>query len=321
MKSKRVWSVLVSMILMICLCVSTSAAGAEADKTAGSPEPLVLVETESPIHPEKEKPRDTSNPRPHAYVTSKAPTFGSLGSADKMEGTTLIVTIMANDALSSWPNGVDDTMQRMLRYQGVACRWLTDRASEYGVTANFIYDWSVNSDLLYQRTFEEELVRYDGSMYGVQKQYLVDEVPVASLMQKYQANNVIFMFFLNTDYSNEVNPWTIHYHDVAGSRSVDYEFMNIFVKFDNVETPPSTIAHEMLHCFGAPDLYYANELIPQEFVDYCASSGTRDIMYTVALGDEITDWFTGLDAYYVGLNPYSMQVDEWNLGPSQHFPE
>ena len=99
------------------------------------------------------------------------------------------------------------------------------------------------------------------------------------------------------------------------------EFMNIFVKFDNVETPPSTIAHEMLHCFGAPDLYYANELIPQEFVDYCASSGTRDIMYTVALGDEITDWFTGLDAYYVGLNPYSMQVDEWNLGPSQHFPE
>jgi len=307
------------LVLMIALIPAGSGSGLQtaAPKTNASPAPAGTPARSAELA-DAAASKTASDDKLHAFVTKNAPSFGPLGSASEMEGTTLIITIMASDAVSSW-NGVDETMERMLRYQKTAMSWLTSRCSEYGVTANFICDWKTYPDLLYQKTFTEELVRPDGSMYSVEKQYLIDEVPVTDLMAAYQADNVIFMFFFNTDYGTEARPWTLAYKDNDSNRICTYELMNIYVKFGDYETPPSTIAHETLHCFGAPDMYYANELITQEFVDYCAASYARDIMFTVTLGDTIIDEFTELDAYYVGLIDYSALVEEWGLGPSQHL--
>ena len=41
---------------------------------------------------------------------------------------------------------------------------------------------------------------------------------------------------------------------------------------------PAGFAHEILHCFGAYDLYYASETIPQQFVDHCNTTKSNDII-------------------------------------------
>ena len=118
------------------------------------------------------------------------------------------------------------------------------------------------------------------------------------------------------EYTNQVNPWYLGY-----SCSPDYyiEFCNIFVRFDDIfVTKPPSYAHEMMHCFGAHDLYYANEFIPQEYVEYLMNTYSNDIMYTVADSKDIPNDFTALDAYYVGILDDCEEVSQWGLARSEH---
>jgi hypothetical protein len=71
-----------------------------------------------------------------------------------------------------------------------------------------------------------------------------------------------------------------------------------------------------MHCFGAYDLYYASDVISQNYVDHCIATDSMDIMYTVSLGAEIFQCFTQLDAYYMGLVDSCDEVTTWGLGKS-----
>ena len=75
----------------------------------------------------------------------------------------------------------------------------------------------------------------------------------------------------------------------------------------------------MLHCFGAHDLYYAGEAIPQEYVDHLKATDSKDILYMVYDSDEIDLSFTELDAYYVGLTDSCADVEKWGLTPAARF--
>ncbi len=82
---------------------------------------------------------------------------------------------------------------------------------------------------------------------------------------------------------------------------------------------PCTYAHEMLHCFGAYDLYYSNSDIPQEYVDHLAEIGSEDIMYMVYDSEEIHNELGEPDAYYVGLCDTCDEVEEWGLPLADRF--
>ena len=75
----------------------------------------------------------------------------------------------------------------------------------------------------------------------------------------------------------------------------------------------------MMHCFGAHDLYYANEFIPSEYVEHLESIYTNDIMYTVCDSKEIFNDFSDLDAYYVGITDHCDEVEKWGLAISEHM--
>lgn len=239
--------------------------------------------------------------------------IGKLGSANEIEGNTIIVSIFANDATTIWND--NDLKHEMLRALGLGAEWVAQKCSKYGAEVNFVYDWSENSDLIYETEFSQDMVRYDGGMYGVQRGYVLDSIDSDALLDKYDGDNIIYMFFFNTAFDNEVNPWTLAYTDGG---IVDVEVVDVFCRFDNLIIPPASFAHEILHCFGAKDFYYASEDIPQEFVDYCERTDSMDIMYTVNMGDEIFSEFTELAAYYVGLVDECALVDEWGLAKSEH---
>lgn len=244
---------------------------------------------------------------------------GRYGTAGYIKDKTLIISIFTDDMNSKWneQNQEDINMKNQtLQYLITACQWISEQVKAYNCQSQFIYDWKTNPDLLYQTHFDEELVRYDISQYDNQCQYIKNTINSDELKKKYQAENVIYIFFFNTDYSNEVNPWSLKYES---TNHVDIEIINMFAKFDAIMAPPATYAHELLHCFGAYDYYYENSCIPQTYVDYQLKSHSNDIMYIVNDENFITNEFSALDAYYIGLIDQCDEVDQWNLGKSDYL--
>lgn len=247
---------------------------------------------------------------------------GAQGSAGSMNGRTLMISIYTDDAGTSWDDHSSDDAEMMfdtLDNLRISTDYLTKQAARYGCDARFICDWVKNTDLYYEATFSESLVTEFGDYYEVQKNWIEQNIDIDTLRSKYRADNVIYLFFFNTPFSNQVNPWYLGY-----SCSPEYyvEFCNIYVRFDDVYiTKPPSYAHEIMHCFGAHDLYYANEFIPQQYVDYLDKTDSNDIMYTVYDSKDIGNEFTDLDAYYVGLIDECAEVDRWNLAKSEHITE
>lgn len=262
-------------------------------------------------------PDDTSSDVREEYVSSYD---GAQGSAGSLNGRTLMISIFTDDAETSWNSESEEDSNMIydsLDNLRISTEYLTTQAARYGSKAEFIWDWELNPDLRYDAKFTESLVTEYGDMYEVQKDWIEQNIDIDTLKNKYRADNVIYFFFFNTDYSNQVNPWYLGY-----SCSPDYyvEFCNIYVRFDDVFiTQPPSYAHEILHCFGAHDLYYANEFIPSNYVDHLGEIGSNDIMYTVYDSKDIGNEFTDLDAYYVGLIDHCREVDKWNLAKSEHL--
>ena len=247
---------------------------------------------------------------------------GGQGSAGSLRGRTAIVSIFTDDAGTSWDTEAEADREMMydtLDNLRISTDYLSEQAAKYGSDADFIWDWDLYPDLYYTAEFQDSLITEYGDMYHVQSEWVVNNVDTTGLKDKYFADNVIYLFFFNTDFTNLVNPWYLGY-----SCSPDYyiEFCNIYVRFDDYfVTKPPTYAHEMMHCFGAHDLYYANEFITQEYVDHLNSTYSNDIMYTVYDSKDIGNDFTDLDAYYVGITDHCDEVDKWNLAQSEHITE
>lgn len=252
-----------------------------------------------------------------------APAYrNDLGSAGELSGTTLLISIFADDANTRWDFSSDrdkETAALMCEYLGAGVDWIVQQCSSYGVTPRFIYEWESSPDLCYTFDFgQEKLVREDGGGYWVQQDYVRDHIPAEELKQKYNAQNIIFIFYFNTNEQNTVNSWSL-----SDRNGVDTEIINVFVRDDYSAgfyyMSASSFAHEIMHCFGAHDLYYPSEAIPQEYVDHCRSTNSNDIMYTVGIGVTITQELSRLDAYYLGLTDSCELVDLWGLGKSTHL--
>lgn len=251
------------------------------------------------------------------------------GSAGEIAGTTLILSIFADDSSTAW-NESDTAdmavMQDSLQYLSIATEWLTAQCSAWGAEPEFIYDWSQDAALFYRAAFEGDMTDEDG--YEDAVAYIEASVSSEELLEQYGADNILYIFYYNTSSSNRIPSWSYVYE--ADDPGTYYEVCNIFIGSSEGTEPPAVYAHEILHAFGAPDLYAAEEDggncgITQEYVEYCASTDSNDIMYTVRdistgqyVYDKITNEFTALDAYYVGLADSCPQVEEWGLGESEY---
>jgi hypothetical protein len=102
----------------------------------------------------------------------------------------------------------------------------------------------------------------------------------------------------------------------------------MLLREEGEEEPPAAYAHEILHTFGAVDLYDTSDEnlgATKKFVRYIGKHDANDIMYTVynektgeSEYDRISNRLTALDAYYIGWTDSCPLVKEWNLLPSQH---
>ncbi len=266
--------------------------------------------TNNVVNPKSDKKKKTT---PSTYVSSYDGKFGSVGT---LTGTTVIVSIFANESTTKWTSKDKNLMNETVSDLKIATDWLTKSARKYGSTTKFIYDWKTNADLKYEPTFKEHMTVLGYDHYEVQKKYIQDNIDSDKLKSKYQADNILYIFFFNTSYDlQELSFAAPHWN----SSSFDIEIINIFMKsMYSWNADPATYAHEILHLFGAPDLYTRSSLITDEYVYHCNTTYTNDIMYDNEKNTkEIKSAFTDLDAYYVGIGKAPSDVKEWNLGKSE----
>ncbi|MBR0085420.1 MAG: hypothetical protein IJL97_02605 [Lachnospiraceae bacterium] len=276
-------------------------------ETEPATETQAHTETEAPTEP------DTETESRKTYAVSP------LGTAGELDGRTVIISLFVNDSYTGWDFSSEADQQRYieaLNNLAYATAYITNQAAAYGAKAEFIYDWSLDDDLDRLAEFDDDLVQYDASRYQLQADWVYAHFEPTQILEKYDADNVIYIFFFNTDQANDVSPRSIgHMNDYSNV----IEIVNMYIGFKGVDAPPATYAHELLHSFGAQDLYYETAAIPQAYVDHLTDIGSNDIMYTVVMGNNITNDFTELDAYYTGLTDHCEEVEIWGLGLSEHL--
>lgn len=253
----------------------------------------------------------------------------SLGSARELDGKIAVVSLFVNDNTTSW-NFDDDNDRNIYNFVfhnlSIATDYLEEVSNEYGHHPEFIYDWFQYPELFHistlnidYRTVSNNYAQIDNAFW-----YEIDTtISEYEIRQKTGADQVLYMAFFNTPLSNEIASFTRNYYYGI---PFPYEICYICMGFQNHVSSPSIFAHEMLHAFGAPDLYSAGKYgITQEYVDYAAYIWLNDIMricqdpetydYSYeSIPNEITD----ITAYYAGLTDYSETVESWGFEKSEH---
>lgn len=250
------------------------------------------------------------------------------GSAGKLDGKTVIVSIFADDRKTSWKNTSQKDKDKILNYLGIAVDFLQKGSRKFGADATFIYDWKENADLYYEGRTSGNLMDEE-SMDGYGWELVHKLIDSENILKKYNAENIVYLCLVNSPASNDFTSCTRSY-DEAGPYKYPYEICYMYTKIDGQDETPSGYAHEILHAFGAPDLYAAdyygdNYGITEKYVNWCKKNHSNDIMYTIYNKDTnaseydfISNEFTELDAYYTGIAPSSEEVERWGFRKCLH---
>lgn len=253
--------------------------------------------------------------------------FGDFGSASLISGKTLVVSIFADDLLYSW--SADDTalQKKELNYLEIACNWLEEQLAKYYCVSEFVYNWEEDEALTYH-------VRLNG--FATEKRGIDDyvasvieaEIDSQGLLEKYKADNIVYLFVINTDENNTSEPLTTFYQkDIYEG---DYEYCVMMMNREGEEVTPALFAREILRTFGAADLSASDEFgdnfgITEKFVNYCTENKCNDIMFTTndsvtgnPYYEKIVNEISEVDAYYLGIAPAPSEISDWGFRKCQY---
>lgn len=229
---------------------------------------------------------------------------GTLGSAGWIGNDTVIVSVFADSKHGQWSFLGENKayfQQQLLYKTRSALEWIQRQCAAFDISPNFYYDWLADPNLVYHFAFNNHFTP-DGATLEWRIDHWIDS---DRLMQKYNAQNIIYLFFYNPGES-------LRSHALCDLSNYETECVNLLTKPSNLGS--GTIAHEILHCFSAPDLYKENSKIPAAYVRYCERSNTNDIMFNSSSIQRRS--ISLLDAYYLGLADDHPDVEIWGLKKS-----
>ena len=238
-----------------------------------------------------------------------------LGTAEKAEGRIVVLSIFADEVMFSWDDDFDNNEIKDRCYENlkIAANYITEYADKYGKEIEFIYDWKKDPSLLKKTFFNSHIDIYDAPIkLG---QYIDDSIDTTSILDEYNADGVIFMFYFNSRSDFKESPFANAYHEGV---EFPYESCVLYNFFGEEPITATVYAHEILHLFGAIDLY-------KQHTDYNLYDDTYNeiiAIYTNDLMDrtiedvksrEIKRVISDFDAYYIGWIDNLDLVDKYNL--------
>ena len=120
-------------------------------------------------------------------------------SAKTLEGRTIIISVFANDDHTAWTmdDRDNDIRYEMMKNMEIACNWLEEQSRSYGKDAELIFSFDGTTGLAYTAQFYEDATsQMTGELYSSESSFAENYIDTAGLVQKYQADNVIYMYFL-----------------------------------------------------------------------------------------------------------------------------
>ena len=266
------------------------------------------------------------------YLTAGVSPAGALdnpfisprGSCDNINGVTAIVSIFVNDPYHSWDfrKDADNTSYSNAYYRlGTAVRWLEDNLRRYGADPHFIWDWM--QPYLYSEYTSDRLLSDSDYVYGEIRDHIRDNIDLKRIKEVYNADNVLFIAFYNQDRNDPDGGFAWNWDgDPNGGSATAYEILWITDEDRGVTVSAAGLAHEIMHAFGAEDLYRKTDAIPQAYIDHLTAIGSNDIMFSIDYytPDSIGETFTDVDAYYMGLLSDCADRRAYNLGQNAHTP-
>jgi len=210
------------------------------------------------------------------------------GSAKIMDGKTLLISIFVSadgSALSDYQiNVVRDKLD-------IAKNFIESEGKKYGKAIDLICDYNKYPDLRYDMEFTGEFFilpenAVAGGLTAEQRlvsdrtdeilhRFIENTIPYLALADKYQTDSIGYLVHLNYKDS---------YQNYATVYDAEFKIVNWYheraVSFLRASQVPSTLAHEILHVFGAVDLYapYAYRGVSQALADYAKYNYPDEIM-------------------------------------------
>lgn len=203
----------------------------------------------------------------------------------------------------------------------LAVDWIDSQAARYGMNTTIYHDdGTEDSGLFYRETFDGSFV---GGVDGEESQALYARISALcrsldsqSLHQKYNTSSVAFLFFLPVSGSSYS---IVHYLEDGGANYYEYSILYAGDAYTDAPETPAVYAHELLHQYGAPDLYEGSSdyYVTPMLSRYVAMHWPDAIMYDTynpdgsMSWDEITQQLCPLTAYRLGLCTTFAGLESW----------
>ena len=255
---------------------------------------------------------------PESYDPGSIPDYASmysntrLGSAKYLEGRNVIVSIFVSFENTVW-NAQDAGV--VAERLSVTKGFLENEVNNYGKNLDFICDFVSNPDLRYDMKYEGELFQYpvdfvltedDVKLYTATNEYLDDfienNIPYLALADKYDTDSIAYVFVVKEWYAFK---YALSYGDGGPQNRYNEKIVMTFA----AGVSPVDYAHEILHVFGAVDLYFSNEAqgVSEALVEYTSHTYPSDVMYDIyyfleaTYYDKIIQTISPITAYCLGL--------------------
>lgn len=216
-----------------------------------------------------------------------------LGSAKYLEGRTVFYSMFVDTPESSW---TQEDKEEALTELAVATDYIVEAAEDYHKDVEFIFDWNENPDLSGEATIDFPVSNeadFQDSLDAKISVWMKRTIPFETLLEESEADQYALLVFVH----NPGTSYAIVYDGLDNPRES-------LIVFD--EEPPSVYAHEILHLFGAHDLYAGAEYT-KEVTDYVSQAYPQEIMYT-AMGQESIE-ISPITAYHLGWIDYTEETD------------
>ena len=250
--------------------------------------------------PRAESPAATPTPEPVPTFTEEQKSYGS---AALLTDATVLVNVFLNDAAHGHTWDAESRAAAVQRTQ-LAVDWITEQAAGYEAAVNLICDRSA-----------------DGSDSTLTRSYLVQSAMQGGENSEESSSflDIAFLFFLPISGTSFT---MAHYADDGDSFYYEYSCLYKTDAYTDGEAEsPATYAHEILHLFGAPDLYEGSSdpYVDEALVSYVADAYPGDIMLSTyeddgsSRFDAITKEISPLTAYCLGLTDTCPELAQFPL--------
>ena len=247
------------------------------------------------------------------------------GSAALLTDATVLVNVFLNDAAHGHTWDAESRAAAVQRTQ-LAVDWITEQAAGYEAAVNLICDRSADgSDSTLTRSYLVQSAMQGGenseesSAFLDEMDTLCASLAADSRLAAYGARHIAFLFFLPISGTSFT---MAHYADDGDSFYYEYSCLYKTDAYTDGEAEsPATYAHEILHLFGAPDLYEGSSdpYVDEALVSYVADTYPGDIMLSTyeddgsSRFDAITKEISPLTAYCLGLTDTCPELAQFPL--------